>query len=399
MSFDDHEKKSISELIAPFKTAVVRYWRIAWAPAFAIFALITVISVKIPDYFVSDVLIYIQPQKISSELVKAPERDEQQERFEALIQELLSRPRLRSIIDRFDLYPEHVGVIGKELAMEQLREDIRITPVTSPSGKALVQTFRVAYRHNDANLAFEVTKALSNLFIEESIISQRSETQGTEEFIDSQLRDARKRLEVTEAKVQEFVRRNAGKLPEHKDEAMARLTNAQQQLANNAQLIAANVARLQYLQQELKLATSLPVAQGGDTTATQGGSLAQLEQALTILTSKYSDKHPDVINTKKRIALLRKNLKNGGADLDEDSLVGMSPVARTLRTQVNEIKVQIQQLRSENEQLKKVAGTLDSEIKAMPLKQQELTQISRDYTNVRESYERLLAAKEEESLQ
>ncbi|MCB0321955.1 MAG: hypothetical protein KDD69_00230 [Bdellovibrionales bacterium] len=406
MNFDDYRRKSISEVLAPFKAGFARYWRVAWAPALAVASLIGVLSIRLPDYFVSDVLIFIQPQKISSKIVEAPEKEEQQERFEALVQELLSRPRLRAIVDKFDLYPGYEGVVGKELAMKKLREDIQIEPVTSPSGKALAQTFRVSYAHSDANMAYEVTKSLSNLFIEESIITQRSETQGTEEFLDSQLREARQRLEQTEAKVQEFVRRNAGKLPEHKEEAMARLENAQQQFATNGQMISANVARLQYLQQELRLAQTAGVgAQSGgndEDINDPAASLAQLERALVVLKSKYSAKHPDVINTQERISALRSRLKSEGAvssGQDNAALAGLSPVARTLRNDINEVEVQLARMRQENETLKALIAELDADIKTMPLKHQELTQISRDYANVKDAYEKLLAAKEEAALQ
>ena len=64
-----------------------------------------------------------------------------------------------------------------------------------------------------------------------------------------------------------------------------------------------------------------------------------------------------------------------------------------------ELEVQVQQLNADNARLKELTASLDADIKSMPLKQQELTQISRDYANVKESYKRLLAAKEEAALQ
>jgi uncharacterized protein involved in exopolysaccharide biosynthesis len=61
--------------------------------------------------------------------------------------------------------------------------------------------------------------------------------------------------------------------------------------------------------------------------------------------------------------------------------------------------VQIEALTQENAGLKKEVGQLNKDIKDMPIKDQELIKISRDYANVKENYERLLAAKSDATLQ
>ena len=400
MKFEEQSTSNILELVAPFRLAIMRYWGIAWAPALVVFCLVLGLSLRLPDYYKSDAIIFIQPPKVSTEFFKKSEKKEEQtERLEALVQEIMSRPRLRKLIEQYDLYPDSKGIVGKEQALRRFRNEISIDPIVSPSGKSLTQTFRIEYVHNDPKMAFQITRALSDLFVEESIINQRAETQGTEEFLDSQLRKARKRLEVTEEKIQIFIRENFGKLPDHLDQAIQRLQNARAQLATNSQLISTNASRVGSIQREMRFASREAPKAGDVDTSDPRLALAQLEQALAVYRSKYSDRHPDVLNTKKRIQLLKKQLKSSGKDTSTKASLGSGSEGRKLRREMDEINIQTDALKRENENLKNLITRLEADINVMPIKEQELVKIKRDYDNVRESYQQLLAARDKAGLE
>ena len=88
MKFEDQSTSNILELITPIKLAIQRYWGIAWAPALVVLCLVVGLSLKLPDYYTSDAVIFIQPPKVSTELFKKVEKKEEQtERLEALVQE------------------------------------------------------------------------------------------------------------------------------------------------------------------------------------------------------------------------------------------------------------------------------------------------------------------------
>jgi polysaccharide chain length determinant protein (PEP-CTERM system associated) len=320
------------------------------------------------------------------------------ERLEALVQEILSRPRLRAIVDRYKVYPALQGVRAREKALRRFRSHIGLVPAESPTGKSLLQTFRLTFTHADPQITFEVTKALSNLFIEESVVTRRSEVQGTEEFLDAQLRESRQKLEEIENLVQRFVSKNYGKLPEHLDQAVARLENAQAQLTSNTQLIGANLQRKANLEGELVDAqrVSAPVAGGGD----GGEGIEQLEAALALLRSRYSEEHPDVVATKRRLEAFRSQGRNGrGTRGGGGRGTQASPLILSIKRQLGEVDVALTSLKTENEHLKGSIADLQKDIEQMPVKEQELLKTQRDYANVRENYERLLAAKEETGLQ
>lgn len=410
MKFDSSPESSPQELFSLCSRALSRYWLLALGPAVVLAVLVGLYSYHLPSYFRSDALIFIQPQRITSKIIDTPDSEEMHERLDGLVQEILSRPRLRAILERYNLYPNLRGPIGMERAVGKFREEIEIEPIASQSGGNLLQSFRVAFTHRDQKMSFEITKALSNLFIEESIVDQRSEAQGTEEFLDAELEEARKKLETTENLVQQFVRENFGRLPEHLEAAIARLQNAQAQYDANSQVLAANSGRVGNLQRELDDYLRYQSMTQSDIGTPQAGdspyeTLSKLESALIVLTSRYSEQHPDVIATRQRIDALKGQLAEEGTGLSRGKITSKAPyargsdTARALRRELGELNIQGKTLQEENNNLKVMINQLQKDIEMMPMKEQDLLKIKRDYANVKDNYESLLKAKQDASLQ
>ena len=141
MKFEQNEERSLRELALALGSAVGRYWRVSLGPAVVFFWLVAIVSWRLPDYYTSDVLILRQPQRVASNIVKAPSKNAVKERMQSLVQVVLSRPRLRSIIERFNLYPDLRGPKGIELAIKQLRSAIKVKVERSPTGMQGVQNF------------------------------------------------------------------------------------------------------------------------------------------------------------------------------------------------------------------------------------------------------------------
>ena len=311
--------------------------------------------------------------------------------------------RDRSIIDKFKLYPQFKGLKGKEKALVKMRGAIDIGPVISPSGKVLTQTFKLDFVHNDAKTAYNVADSLSQLFINESTLSEMSKTRGTEEFIDANLREQRTKLTKIEEKRKAFARKFSNQLPEYRVEALARLNSSQKQFSYNTQLLKSNLSRITFLRDELRVVQQ-GVAQNSVNNSSNSGSdpriaIAKLKQSIKILKSKYSDRHPDVVAAQRRIDSLQGQAGGQKSVSVSSTIVNSNPQTRLVARELNELEVQIGGLKSENEKLKLEIDDLKANIKLMPIRETELSEIERDYVNLKESYNRLLEAKENASLQ
>lgn len=404
---EDGKEKSLGEMLGPIWLAIKKYWTLAIGPSLAVLGIGLVLAARIPGYYQADTLIFMQPQRLASKIIEEQKREEVSERLQALVQEILSRPRLRAIIDRFKLYPEYRGVEGAERALTKLKAAIEVNQAASLTGAQQLQTFKLSFTHRDADTTFEVIKAVSNLFIEESVYDRRNEVQGTQDFFDAQLADSRKKLEETENKVQEFVKENFGKLPEHLEQAVARLQTLQSQLESNGQLLAANMSRRGNLETELGEVRRITSANPGENATSYSNdpqeAVVQLEEALAMLKSKYTDQHPEVIATKKRIEALRAQVgkTRPGSKQPSTPRVNTQGAAAVLgvKRQLSEVDIAINALKTENENLKKQVEVLNADIQEMPLKEQELLKIKRDYENLKETYQKLMGERDSAGLQ
>ena len=404
MKFQEEKTINFFDIFLKAKAALKKNWTLALAPCLMIIWFSVIFALLCPDYFQADSLIVIQEQRINEDVVKVGKQDDTKDRMEQLLQTVLSRPRLRKIVRRFQLYPELVAGADVEKAATKLRKAVVIAPPESASGYQGMKSFRMSFGYRDPDIAYQVTKALTDLFIEESVLDTRQQINTEKDFLEGQLEEARKQLEATENSVQKFVQENFGQLPDDLNAAIARLESAQNQLASNNELISSNSQRKEHLLKELRDVRSSPipvVSSGDNPLADPQDSLIQLEQALVVLSSKYSEKHPDVIRTKQRIAALREQLKAQGTSGAPKTSVSSSALGanraqgRDIERQINELDVAMNAMQAENKRLKEKIEELEGAIKNMPVKQQELVKIRRDYENKKLYYDKLLKGKKE----
>jgi polysaccharide biosynthesis transport protein len=408
MDFQDQGQSGILETIRRLKTALGKYWYFSWPPAFAVMALVLAIAFKLPSYYTTSFTIFIQPQQIKANLLNQQGRDQQAEQFDALIRELVSRPRLLSIIQRYNLYPDLVGLKGQEKALRRFRSAYTIENVASILGHNpnTSPTFRVTFSHQDPIKTLQVTEELQNVFMEESLVSQAGETRGTEEFFSSQLKVVQKKLEEIESKRQEYIRVNENRLPERREQAISEQRSLQSKRTSNTQLIMANEARVRYLQQELEMTIKDPSTSSSLQNAIKDGgispvaNLQQLRQALVAIQGRYSEKHPDVINLKERIRLLEKSPGDRKtSSIPASGTFENTREARRLRRDISELEVQSNALKIENETIAQKIEILESEISSIPMKEQTLIHIERDYATQKSIYDQLMLDKEQASFQ
>src|SRR5205085_279971 len=107
--------------------------------------------------------------------------------------------------------------------VEEMRRDIDVQIVKGDA-------FRVSFEADDARTAMKVTERLASLFIEENLRDREVLAEGTNQFLEAQLEDARRRLVETEHKVEEYKKQYDGQLPEQREANMQGLHNVEMQV-------------------------------------------------------------------------------------------------------------------------------------------------------------------------
>ena len=184
-----------------------------------------------------------------------------------------------------------------------------------------ITAFNVSYTSRDPRLAQQVTSELTNLFINENLEVRQQQSEGTTQFLESQLEAARKILSDQEEKVREFKGQHVGELPAQVGSNLQILAGLQSQLQTEEHAL--NTARQQrvYLETLVNQYRSLqgaPKTAGGTPTAglpAIDAELDRLRAQLADLSSHYTERHPDVRKLKQQIAETEKTRDRIIADL------------------------------------------------------------------------------------
>jgi polysaccharide chain length determinant protein (PEP-CTERM system associated) len=366
---------------------------------------------KIAPVYRSETLIMVVPQRIPDTYVKPTVSQTPEERMSSISDQILSRSRLEPIITDLNLYPELRARGIMEDVVHRMRNDIRVWP----EGK---ESLRVNYISTDPNLAQQVTARLAGWVIEENIRYRASVSESANQFLDSQLADAKRRLVEHEKKLEEYRERFAGQLPSQLQGNLQAIANAQLQLQALSESLNRARERRLMIERQIGDAETFPVAATTDpapvpaATADNVAAMTtaqQLELAqnrLAVLKMRLTEDHPDVRTTERNIRELQAKLEDEGKRAP--AVAPTRPVSqpeqlrqkrlRDLRGEMQVVEHQIEVSEAEEGRLKRVLGDYQAKVDAVPSRESELVELTRDYGTLQSTYASLLEKREESKL-
>jgi polysaccharide chain length determinant protein (PEP-CTERM system associated) len=379
-------------------------WRRKWI--IVIPALLTVIATVgvlhfIPNQYRSETLLLVVPQRVPESYVRSTVTMRIEDRLQSITQQILSRTRLERIINDLNLYPKERRTEIMEDVVEQMRKDINVDVVKGDA-------FRVSYASDNPRTAMLVTERLSSFFIEENIRDREVLAEGTDQFLESELEDARRRLVENEQKLQQYREEHAGELPDQADANVQSLSGAQVQLQSVLEALNADRDRRIALERQLadaEVVRATAAAAPVEADDSPRGKLAAAQANLQALQMRYTAEHPDVIRAKRLVADLQQKVaaldaRSGGPAAAPQPTVTASDVLAHNREQ--EMRAQLSNLDSRIAGEEAEAGRLRGEIAsyqqrldAAPKRQSELTSLMRDYDTLQQVYRSLLQKKED----
>src|SRR6202049_3175816 len=151
------------ELDEPVFLSWEEYWAIAvrrrwWIllPLFLVWAVVWGASWYLPVTYQSESLILVEQQKVPDQYVVPNVTSNLQERLQSLTEQILSRTRLQSTIERLHLYPRHGGSLNSGDPVERMRSDIKIELVSAPDHPGDYTAFKMRYSAGSPELAQRV---------------------------------------------------------------------------------------------------------------------------------------------------------------------------------------------------------------------------------------------------
>jgi len=357
-----------------------------------------VLAFVLPKIYEASTLIFVRPQKVSSSYVQSIVETDIEARINTISQQILSRTNLEKIINQFNMFmaPGQEDMFMEDKVTD-LRERISID-LQKRRRRGETDAFSISFSGQDPELIPRIVNGLSALFIDENLRVREAQAAGTSEFLEQQLETMRKRLVTVEQNLRGYRKVHMGELPEQLESNLRALDRLQMQLNERQESLRSAKDRLVILNNQIKAGNDM-MRQGETITVTEESgealTLAQMKQQLMNLQASYTDRHPDVIRLKSRIAEMEAKI-NSGEIAGTQSTSVQPPGSRNNNYTANmmrsrtEITLEMRNLNGNIAKISREIKEYQNRVENTPKREEELLSLQRDYNNIQESYNSLL---------
>lgn len=372
---------------------------------------------KLPKTYTSSALILVEPQRVPTNLVQSTVSSSVADLLENIREQILSRTQLSQIIQKYGLYRDRGLTEDGQVTL--LNDDITVTPIAADDEqKKDISAIRISYEGYDPVLAQEVTRDLSNLFLQKNLDVRAQEAEGTEGFINGQLSQAQTALQTLEAQLTQLKSQYMGSLPEQQSSNLVVMGQLQTVLQAETDALASAQQQRTYL-------TSLGQAVANmsqPATATATGAPApnptevDLEKAKTDLAAAeqlYTPQHPDVIRLQAQVNALTEQLNQEKAaakkaaatasDAANATAAGAKDKAKgnlppDVQGQIAVIDQEIKQRTAEQAATQAKINALQKDIEQLPAVEEKLTNLQNQYDVAKANYTKLLEEQQQAAM-
>ncbi|MBP6898881.1 MAG: chain length-determining protein [Burkholderiaceae bacterium] len=419
----------MEELIRQVFSIARGMWRYRWVAllvAWVVGVVGAVMAFRVPDRYEASARIFVDTQSILRPLMAGlavqPNVNEQ---VGMLSRTLISRPNIEKLVRMADLDLKS----GTKAQQDALVESLMRTVQIRSAGRDNLYTMH--FSDTDKDKAKRVVQSMVSIFVESSLGATRKDTDAAKVFLDEQIKTYEKKLEEAEARRKDFRIRNLETQTEDGRDAASRLSQIHQQLetarlelreAENSR----EAAKRQLEAEKAGAAAALPnlLEQPSGTNSANADPVfptpeidARIEaqkRNLDGLLQRYTDQHPDVVNTRRLIRDLEESRKREVAERRQLAIANRGKVTATnpnapvydraslavqeLSRVMATAEVQVAALQARVAEYQNRYSQARAGIKVAPQIEAEASQLNRDYTIIKKNYEDLVARRQAATL-
>lgn len=373
----------------------------------------------LPDLYKATALVLVE-RPVSESFVRTAVSGELESRLHVIKQEILSRDRLTRLVERFNLYPEMRQRASMEDVLNQMRLDVDVLP-SGPeqvSGRTRTVSFTLSYTGTSRETVSEVTNAIASFYVTQNDLMRSEEAVRTSQFLRTQLDEARKQLSRQEQAMRSYTAQYIGEMPQQVGVNLATLERLNAELRMNADRQLSTIEQREKLLDGLAVSGALIArAEGGVTSADALSNdvlerlkqIEKMKQDLAGLEAQFTDRHPDVVVLRERIANLERELdvqkqrevaerrqreeaerKAAAAGVASEVV---PPQAR--RRTLEALDAELERLSKEEASIRQSIAMYEQRLESTPERQQDYNLITRDYQGAKDLYDGLLKRYEE----
>ena len=392
--------------VADVKRILRRYW---WIPAFITVTLGAIglaASLVLPKKYTSSTLVLVEQPTIPKELIKPVITDDLNQRMASMKAQILSRSRLETIINKFNLYPQERQTTHMEDLVEKLKSAVHVELIEPLAGSADREPpgFNVSVTFDNPQLAQQICQEITSMFMEQNATGRVAQSNKTTQFLTEQLDEAKAKLDEQDKRLAQFKAEHLVSMPEQEQTNLALLGGM------NTQLDAATQA-LTRAQQDKSLNETLlsnqeaswkSTLRGTQNPETQEQELAALQAQLSSLLAKYTPEHPDVIKVKAQIEDLNRRMAEAPAPKPavpaSQASLREPPAIQQLRTRIKQDEFTIAEMTKRQGQIQDQIRAIQGRLQASPVVEQQVKELTRSYQTASEIYNDLLKKRESSAM-
>lgn len=395
------------------------------------------LAITLPRTYQASTLILVESSKVPSSIVKPLQNEDIRQKISTISEQIMSQTYLDRIVEQHGLFskPEQKNMFPED-KYRAMRKRIEIDLSRSRGG---IEAFKLSYKGGDPEKVKDVANSLAKFFIDQSLEVLLESAVGTRKFLEGELQDMQRQLEKREKALSDYQKRNMGRLPGQLNTNLSSLNRLQQSLDAKQEALADARTRLMDIQnrrEEAEKMQQMMMAQMNqlwddnsidimeeDIQPQEDSRLAALKEEYDHLLSRYTEKHPDVVRLATQIKELEKKLQDeqtketapetpsptepmpetdGMADADAapgegNGAFGGMPMMPTTGGRFEEQYVETQREIAKYERdIAEIANQIkvyETRVEDTPKIEAELQSLTRDYNNIKKTYESLLERK------
>lgn len=384
---------------ADIKRVLRKHWWTLPVCAVGLGAISFGVATQLPKQYTSQTLVLVSRPSVAPDIVKPVVTEDLTQRLAAMKGQILSRTRLEPVIEKFNLYSADRSKLHMEDLVERLRTTIVITPLEAMPGiqYSNLPGFSVNVTFNNPQLAQQICTEVTSMFMEQDARDTNDKAKRTTSFISQQLEEAKEKLDEQDAKLADFKRRHIGLLPEEDQRNLSILGSL------NSELDATTQAMTRILQDKSFNETLLnqqeaswKASQKGENPESLEDQLRARQEQLTILQSRYTEAHPDVVKLKNEIEDLKKKIEDApnSSEAPKSAKSTEPPSLQQLRVKIQQAEATYQDLVKRQARIQDQVKVIEGHIEASPMVELQLKELTRNYQTAQDFYNDLLRKSE-----
>jgi polysaccharide chain length determinant protein (PEP-CTERM system associated) len=370
---------------------------VAWLTAIAgsVFIFLT------PDKYEATARVYVDTQSVLKPLLHGLTVQPNVEQEVAILSRtLISRPNLQKLARMADLDLKVKTEAEREKLIDGLNKQVYI----KSAGNNL---YTIGFADPKPSQATRVVQSLLSIFVESGLTPKAKDAGQAQRFIEEQIKQYEQRLSEAENRLKEFKLENLDlNAPEGRDffAQMARMEESLQEarlLLQEAEK-SRDALKVQLADQEEPAPSLLPGVGGTPIVATPELDTRheKLTRALDEMLLRFTEMHPDVINTRRILKEVQVQRDAERKRLAEEKRAtgspqhSMNPGYPQIKLAMAEAEAQVARLRARVREQEQRVAQLRAAARSVPEREAQLTQLNRDYAIQKKNYDGLVARRE-----